>query len=234
MKIALRGEGPTDIGALDNGVFTKGPMVILIEKLSCYQSLLNNLGFSEELNINDFIEWEYIDKYQISQSQNSRKKAVLRGKKRQSDALDNTSVLKSFYKNSESFGYLANLAQADLAIFFVDTDKDSFEQRYSQVKAGLSKHGLDKRGIAMIPVRISESWLMCCLSEYHNCSVHECATTDQESPKYPKNVCEASGFTRHEIAQKCDSNKINMPSFNKFRDDFQVAINDYMGYKVCE
>ncbi len=85
----------------------------------------------------------------------------------------------------------------------------------------------------MMPVKTSEAWLMCCLSEYQNCAKHEQATTDKTSPNYSKKVCKASGYTQQKIAENCDSNKIDMPSFNRFKEDFRRAINAYLGYEVC-
>lgn len=234
MKIAIRGEGPTDIGKIDNGTFIKGPMIILLEKLDYFKKMLEFIGFSDDLDINDFIEWKYIHKNEISNSEKIRRKTVLRGKKENRASLEDTSILKGFYKNSEAFGKLAKDENCDIAIFFVDTDKDWCEDRYIQVKEGLKKHFDDETGVPMIPVKISESWLMCYISNYQNCSNHENATSDKESPYYPKNVCENSGQTRHELAENCDPNKINMPSFNKFRDDFKNAVNKYAGYNICD
>ena len=225
MKIAIRAEGPTDIGMLaQDGSLVKGPMLILLEKLECYQELLDQLGFGEGLNIDDFIQWEYIHKQTIKKSSESRKKLILRSKK------DNGfSGMKGFYKNSEAFSCIAKEKDADMAIFFVDTDKDFSEDRHTQVNAGLSMHGYTETGVPMIPTKISEAWLMCYLSDYQNCADHENATTAKDSPNYPKNVCVASGKTTHEIAESCDPNRIGMPSFNRFRDDFKVAVNSYMG-----
>ena len=62
MKIAIRGEGPTDMGMVDNGLFIKGPMVILIEKLDCYKKLYTELCCTGEYN---YIEWEYIPKKRL-------------------------------------------------------------------------------------------------------------------------------------------------------------------------
>jgi len=229
MKIAIRAEGPTDIGVLAyDGTLTKGPMLILLEKLDCYKELLSQLGFDEGLNIDDFIQWEYIHKNKIKDSSVSRKKLVLRSKK------DNGfSGIKGFYKNSEAFACIAKGRDADMAIFFVDTDKDFSEDRHIQVNAGLSVHGYDETGVPMIPVKISEAWLMCCLSQYQNCANHENATTDKTSNLYPKKVCDASGSTTHEIAENCDPNKISMPSFDRFRNDFKIAVNSCM-HGTCE
>ena len=63
MKIAIRAEGSTDIGVLAyDGSLSKGPMLILIEKLECYQNLYSELGCTEEYNS---IEWVYIHKKTI-------------------------------------------------------------------------------------------------------------------------------------------------------------------------
>ncbi len=228
MKIAIRGEGSTDIGSLEaDGSLKKGPMLILLEKLDCYRELLNKLGNSEGLNKSDFIEWNFIHKDEIKASSGKRRVQVTRGKKGNIET-------KGFYKNSEAFAHLAKENNADIAIFFVDTDKESNELRYNAVKSGLQEHSFDETGVPMIPTKISEAWLMCCLDTYINCEKHEKATSDKTSLKHPKKVCDNSGYTRHEIAENCDPNKIDMPSFNHFRDDFSVAVNSYMKHKVCE
>jgi len=231
MKIAIRGEGKTDMGYLDNGEFIKGPILILIEKLECYTKLYSALGCTEDYNS---IEWYYIHKKEIKNSSNRRKKTILRGKKdTRKKGIDNT-TLKGFYEDSEAFAYLAKEKKADIAIFFVDSDKDTFELRYEPIKKGLKNGGsFDVRGVPMIPVKISEVWLLCCLNDYKNCSKFEALTNDKNDDNYPKKLIKESGKSHKEIAQNCDSNKINMPSFNQFRKDFHMAINNYMGYKVC-
>ncbi len=210
-----------------DGILTKGPMLILLEKLDCYKELLSQLGFDDGLNIDNFIEWEYIHKDDIKASSISRRIQVSRSKK------EIGLEVKGFYKNSEAFSCIAKEKEADIAIFFVDADKDLFEDRYTQVKAGLSKNEYNETGVPMIPVKISEAWLMCCLSEYQDCANHENATTDKTSPNYPKNVCRMNGLNTYTIAKNCDPNKIDMPSFNRFRDDFKVAVNSYM-HGTCE
>ncbi len=80
MKIAIRGEGPADMGvSYYADPLRKGPMIILIEKLDCYQQLYNTLrNTTEEYNL---IEWVYIHKKDITGSSENRKKGILRGKK---------------------------------------------------------------------------------------------------------------------------------------------------------
>ncbi len=234
MKIAIRAEGSSDIGILKcDGSLQKGPMLVLIEKLDCFKAYLNTCDFNEGLNQDDYIEWIYIHKKDIEESSEKRKKTVLRGKKKYRKEGIDSDLLKGFYNNSEGFAYIAKEKEADIAIFFVDTDNDFAEDRHNQVNAGLSVYGYKETGIPMIPTKISEAWLMCCLSQYQNCANHENATTDKTSNLYPKKVCDASGSTTQEIAENCDPNRIDMPSFNRFRDDFKVAVNTYI-YGTCE
>jgi len=54
VKIAIRGEGITDIGTMNSGTLTKGAILLLIERLECYQKLYGELGCTDEYN---FIEW---------------------------------------------------------------------------------------------------------------------------------------------------------------------------------
>ncbi|SFV65439.1 hypothetical protein MNB_SV-12-1221 [hydrothermal vent metagenome] len=229
MKIAIRGEGITDIGTLNNGLLTKGAILLLIEKLDCYQKLYNALGCSDDYN---FIEWCYIHKKEIESASLRRKKIVLRGKKQNRINGTDNYLLKGFYNNSESFAYLAKEQEADIAIFFVDSDNEAFEIRYKQVKEGLKKGDFDITGVPMIPCKISEVWLLCCLEEYRDCAKFEMLTNDKNSLDYPKKQIEASGKTHDKIAKDCNPNKIDMPSFNQFRDDFKEAVNAYIG-GVC-
>ena len=84
----------------------------------------------------------------------------------------------------------------------------------------------------MIPYKISEVWLLCCLAEYKDCAKFETLTNSKSSLDYPKKQIEASGKTHDEIALNCDPNKIDMPSFNRFREDFKRAVNACVG-GVC-
>ena len=231
MKITLRGEGSTDIGKLDKDILIKGAVLILIEKLYCYQKLYETLGSSEDYN---FIEWIYIHKEEIKSSSLKRKKMILRGKKEHREKGINTQILKGFYNNSESFAFLSKEKEADIAIFFVDTDNDTYDERYNQVKAGLKKGGFEKNAVPMIATKISEAWLLCCLNNYKNCAEFEQLTNDKNNHFYPKTQIEEMGILREEIAKNCDPNKIDMPSFNQFREDFQEAIHFYMKKPICE
>ena len=135
MTIAVRGEGSSDIGFLDNDLFIKGPMIILLEKLQCYKKLLELLGFDDGFDINDFVTYSYITKHEIEPKE---KTVALRGKKEHD--LKN----KKFYIKSKAFAQIAKTKEADIAIFFSDQDKDNFTDRYMPINAGLKSGGYDK------------------------------------------------------------------------------------------
>lgn len=61
MKIAIRAEGSTDIGELAyDGSLQKGPLLILLEKLACFQNYLSVCGFTDNMDQKDLIEWVYV------------------------------------------------------------------------------------------------------------------------------------------------------------------------------
>lgn len=90
------------------------------------------------------MEWMYIPKEKISMQKQHRKKMVLRSTK------NSKMKTKGFFKNAEAFASIAKEKDADIAIFFVDTDKDDYEQRYQSVKDGLKVGGYDETGVPMI------------------------------------------------------------------------------------
>lgn len=226
MKIALRGEGPTDMGKNDNGNFVKGPMVLLIEKLDCYCSLVEDCCGG----VPEIIEWVLIDKNKIKSDKNNRKKVVLRSLK------ENDLQRKRFVRDAESFSQLAAKEEADFVIFFVDGDKgeqEEYEKRYDSIKDGLKLGGYEKKGVAMVPNKISEAWLLCCDTPGNCVQYEKLPTGDDSNPRNPKAIIRSRGKTPYQIADECDPNQIDMPSFNRFKKDFKKAINHYCKFKVC-
>jgi len=218
MKIVLRGEGRTDVGYVDfeSGEFVAGPMVTLIKKLNCYKKLVEERFGGCDV----YIEWILVDKEKIKQKKKEAKKYQLRGKK-------NTDWnQKGFFVQSKLFSELAKEKGADIGIFFVDTDKDDYEARYQSVVDGFEDAGFSDKGLSMIPNKISEAWLLCCCDTSARCSDFErLPSGDDSNPRNPKNIIASMEETRYEIAEDCDPNQLDMPSFNRFREDFSSLIN---------
>jgi len=233
MKIALRGEGPTDMGSMDGMVFKKGPMVILIEKMECF------LTMKEECcgGVDECIEWVYITKEEIKESKGRRKKVVLRAKKDREESERVAMEMKRFVRDAEAFATLSGEREADLMIFFVDGDKGNKKEyglRYASVKNGFRLAGKMDSGVPMVPNKISEAWLLCCLEDYRSCERFETLPTgDESNARHPKRIIRDRGMTVYEIADKCDPNRIDMPSFNRFREDFSATVNQVCGYGIC-
>ncbi len=226
MHIAIRGEGPTDMGRLDGTTFQKGPMVILIEKMDCFKVMKEKCCGG----VDEYIEWIYVHKNDIKQSKEARKKGVLRSKK-QANMKE-----KRFFRDAEAFATIAKEKEAEMMIFFVDGDKgdkNEYERRYRSIVSGFTQAGVADRAIPMIPNKISEAWLLCC-ETCENCDKFEkLPTGDESNPRNPKNILRKKGKTVYQIAQECDPNCIDMPSFNRFREDFRRIVNNICGYNTC-
>lgn len=226
MRIAIRGEGPTDMGRLDGTTFYEGPMVILIEKLDCFQAMKEKCCGG----VDDCIEWIYIHKDEIKQSKEARSRIVIKSKKKKD------LKIKRFFRDAEAFAVIAKKKEADMMIFFVDGDKgekNEYKLRYDTIVDGFKHAGVADKAIPMIPNKISEAWLLCC-ETCENCSKYEMLPTgDESNPKNPKNMIRQRGKTAYDIAQECDPNCIDMPSFNRFREDFRRMVNNICGYNTC-
>ncbi|BDY14021.1 hypothetical protein [Hydrogenimonas cancrithermarum] len=226
MQIAVRGEGPTDMGRNNGGVFQEGPMVTIIRNLACYHNLIEWCfgGVKEGV-----VTFKLIEKGEIENSKEERKKMVVRGAK------ERGMLTKKFFRHAEAFASIAKMMEADMAIFFTDADKESWEERYRSIKEGLKLGGFEKTGVPMVPNKISEAWLLCCDNPAQNCvKLESLPTGDESHPKNPKRMIKDMGKDPYQIASECDPNLIDMPSFNRFRDDFTDAVNAYCNWMICE
>ncbi len=215
------------MGRWDGTTFQKGPMVILIEKMDCFKTMKEKCCDG----VDECIEWIYVHKNDIKQSKEARKKGVLRSKK-QANMKE-----KRFFRDAEAFATIAKEKEAEMMIFFVDSDKgdkNEYERRYRSIVIGFTQAGVADRAIPMIPNKISEAWLLCC-ETCKNCDKFEkLPTGDESNPKNPKNIIRKKGKTVYKIAQECDPNCIDMPSFNRFREDLIRMVNNVCGFPVCE
>lgn len=217
MKIALSGEGSTDLGENEYGTekFIKGCMTVLMEKLDCFQE------------IREEVAYVYKSEGDLKAYKNENRKTLLRGQFNR-DA-----------KLAYMFTNMLDSESPDIVIFFRDTDRvnsDNIDRKwgdkYNSIKEGLQKGGYDN-GIAMIPKPVSESWLLCCCQNHQHCEKLEYGKGNMKSSNHPKkllvNNCDTAidrvSLVEY-VEENCDPNKINMPSFNTFRDDLCKAIRE--------
>ncbi|WP_068978133.1 MULTISPECIES: hypothetical protein [Aeromonas] len=130
--------------------------------------------------------------------------------------------------------------QAELAIYFHDTDGTQSEQHHPQdlvqaVNEGFRAAGFSGRGVAMVPQPTSEAWLICsCKPDaYQYCELLESQLSgnDRSPERAPKRVLgrllENPDYHRGDlwpIVEAIELDRLDMPTFNKFRTDLCQAI----------
>ncbi len=223
MKIYIRGEGVTDAGTIsfEGDRVEEGPLIILIKKMDCYRNMVEEcFGGSDE-----YIKWYIIDKSEIVEER-KRQASLYRTKG------DNDLKSKNFILQAKIFGErVIEMDDDAVGIFFVDSDRD--DSRYEAIRKGFEYATNSVEGkirlIPAVPVKTIESWLLCCQESYRNCEKFENYSTS--SPK--NNPKELLSKDHKEVAEECDPNRIELPSFNRFREDLRNLINSYCSKNIC-
>lgn len=247
--IIVSGEGPSDLGGSFSGQaalshdedFEKGPFFYLVERmLNKYLPVWNKDIFETNPLSITYVSHGYLKK---------QSKKVVKGEGRYAfsgksgEYKDNLGKL----KQARELGKLAIEQDCQLAIYFHDTDGNNKEKSLTSpiqskiVKAvdqGF-KSGKMNAGIAMIPRPTSEAWLICsCKNNYLHCESLEATLSgnDRSEDNDPKKIlanylgisdCDNELLT--EKINNLDLEKMDMPSFNQFRDDLKSAIKTVCG-----
>ena len=162
IRIAITSEGPTDVGKMEYSdkkrqlVFQKGPIPIYFNRI------LHD----------DNIEFVYVNRKDLDAA-DSNGRLRLQGHIKER--------FKGQTKHAMYFKKLANYQNVDVAVFDSDADTDSTQnphnehacqERYDQIKAeiqtgfeiatvaGATAEQKDCPGIAVVPVKMIESWMM--------------------------------------------------------------------------
>lgn len=246
--VIVSGEGPSDLGGSRTGQalsvnndFKKGPFFDLI-----YLMLNRYLpDWNREIFDTNPLSATYVSHGYLSRQAKSIRKGY--GKFKLSGKNSHKENAGKF-KQSRELAKLAIDNGCQLAIYFHDTDGNNSERCIhsnlqtgivSAVNDGFKKGGHDA-GVAMIPKPTSEAWLICSCKNtpYENCPELEVSLSGNDcSPdNAPKKVLAehlgVQNCTCEELAEeitKLDLEKIDMPSFNQFRDDLKFAINKKCG-----
>ena len=151
----------------------------------------------------------------------------------------------AFYaRNAQILGLLALQLQRDkkepvVAVLFRDTDNSrSAPRNIWQAKVYSITRGFESvdfpHGVAMMPLPKSEAWLICALKDnpYCNCESLEEKSGNDSSPNSLKKQLEK--LTGHDPSAeeqaewvrtgKIDPEKINMPSYDAFRETLHVVL----------
>jgi hypothetical protein len=235
MRLWLSGEGPTDLGTLrasvDGTHFVPGPMVVIADRLAearvGYSFLDAHQGGADCIR--------YVGESELAQS-GKQGPFLLPGVK---FGKHNT----YFTRNAQALGLLAK-EDADeggrptAAVLFRDGDgsrsmpASQWQEKFDSIKRGFAL--VDYLcGAPMVPRPKSEAWLLCAMRTptYTNCAQLEEASGNDASPNSLKHQLEqvAGRAGADEQAQwvldgVVDVQRIDMPSFDAFRSEFERAL----------
>lgn len=241
------GEGPTDMGRSRNAQayahgddLEVGPMLRLVHRL-----LIRHLPDWNTAQFNEQQEHAIPSVLVAPAEMNSLVKNSankLLSKKTKQGYLTKS-------KQAEVLGRLAQqagaLTEAQLAIYFHDTDgthsdiKDPLDL-VQAVKEGFRAAGFAGQGIAMVPKPTSEAWLICsCKPDaYQHCTQLETQLSgnDRSPDRAPKKVLGRllgnEDYHRGDllsVVNAIELDRLDMPTFNRFRDDLKQGIRQLCG-----
>ena len=138
-----------------------------------------------------------------------------------------------------------SLTEAQLAIYFHDTDgtnRDPHDPHdlMQAVNEGFRAAGFAGQGVAMVPQPTSEAWLICsCKVEpYQHCTQLETQLSgnDRSPDRAPKKVLgrllNNEEYHRGDlwpVVEGIELDRLDMPTFNRFRDDLKQGIRNLCG-----
>jgi hypothetical protein len=241
MILMLSGEGKTDMGQIvptDKGMrFSPGPMAWIVDRLAAKRLYFSPLEAYESGN--DTVR--FVDETELGKS----------GKRSSTTFLPGIKYGKAtayYTRNAQTLGLRASILQQEqkepvVAVLFRDTDKtNSADKDIWKIKVDSIKRGFDlvdfPHGVPMVPLPKSEAWLICALKNdpYKRCELLEDAPGNDDSPNSLKMRLEklvGHNPTAEEQAEwvstgKVDPGRIDMPSFNAFREDLNNVLTASM------
>ncbi len=244
--IAVSGEGVTDLGVSRRGLgisegadIEVGPTLILIYKL---------IYLYAPDWYRDLYDWTAdvpIPTYLISRGERSRVTKTLKPNLFQTHTNGRGGV--EHAKGAWALGKIAMENDADLCIYFHDTDGTQALLRRSPDLQETIVNGASKgfeiqniTGIAMVPKPTSEAWFICHagIPPYQHCHLLETnlagnQDSEDRSPKvHLANLLGRERAVRDdliELARAVDVERLDMPSFNQFKEDIKTAMESIFG-----
>lgn len=244
MYLLLSGEGPGDIGmcypaagSCNMDTFQPGPMSWMIDQL--VESFLGYEYSHIECSRAGYVSESYLAD---NKPKRLKKSMSLRGKKTPPE-------FKYYYENARALAIAAK-AIADeindsvIAVLFRDSDGTASagrgnwrDKRNSMIK-GFDAEGYEF-GVPMVPRPKSEAWLLCAVKErpYQHCDnlEDESGNDNAANPlKAQLSVALGGNVSTADIIFKVkrgdiDVHRIAMPSFSRFTEDLERAVNAVIG-----
>jgi hypothetical protein len=247
MYLLLSGEGPGDIGvcypandSCERSAFREGPMAIMVDQLV-------ELFQGYEMSHLDTDRVSYVSKSCLSDYKRpARKKSMsLKGKKKSAET-------RYYFENARVLASLAKVKSAEIgdqviAVLFRDADgtasagRGNWSDKRDSMINGFEAENFDL-GVAMIPKPKSEAWLLCAIKEnpYQHCdSIEDGSGNDRSSNPLKEQLEKAidgnggrDNINQLVADQTIDIRKIDMPSFNTFKEDLKRAVDTALGKSI--
>ena len=233
MYFLFSGEGSTDMGkGPDNSRICEGedyklgPMALIVEQIVSDKHKFSPI----KQNRCGFIPKGLLMK-KAKNKRPGKKNSTFPGKKKKKETA-------YFYRTAYAFGILANeesksRGEPIVAVLFRDSDNRNSSERgewsdkWESMINGFSNAEFSA-GVPMLPKPISEAWLICALKQkrpYKNCDALEKRSPSPRArvslKKELNDVCRGnssrSNLCTFVEKRQVDACKINMPSFNAFK-----------------
>ncbi len=244
MYVLLSGEGPSDLGQCELGLdqcetenFQPGPMSWVVDQLidsfQCFE-------FSHiSSNCVGFVSESYLAKNKAPPAQKVR----LRGKKKPPET-------QYYFENARALAIAARRKSEEIngdkviAVLFRDSDgtasagRGDWLNKHHSILAGYAVENYEY-GVAMLPKPKSEAWLLCAVKDnpYQHCQqLEDESGNDKGQNPLKEQLSEAlqgndsveqlnDKIRGHEI----DVHRIDMPSFNAFKDNLKEVVRGALG-----
>ncbi|MCP9847705.1 hypothetical protein KBY86_12515 [Synechococcus sp. Lug-A] len=242
MIIVFSGEGATDLGSLNAGIFSPGPVALMINRW-----LSRRIGYSLlDTNGASF----YVCKTTLARIAKSLpSRPLLRGKKADRSGLNLET--RYFFQNARALvAWIREmrLDQPVIALFFRDSDgtasagRGEWSDKYKSVMHGFKSEQY-QYGVAAIAKPKSEAWFLCAVQyNYLNCqSIETSSSGNDASPNSVKMQLGAAmhhrygcGCSRTELNQRIsdgdiDEQKIDMESLNVVKSQCDHVLDLILG-----
>ncbi len=246
MILLVSGEGSSDIGTSEYGAdqdagaaFRPGPMAVMIDKL---------FDLTAQFSLLDSGAMEFVSKHDLC-ALSKRLPMALAGRKRGYE-------MAVFFKNARALARLAKEKARSLppatpvgAVLFHDadgtrsTERGLAETKRESISTGFAAEDF-ANGVPMVPKPKSEAWLLCALKPhpYQSCAGLETSLSGNDNaPHSAKDqltaVLTARGKTVGDLADMVrdgtvSPSRIDMPSFNQFRDRLATVVCQMLGRPV--
>lgn len=241
MYFLLSGEGSGDIGvcnpsadSCDRPGFAEGPMAIMVDQLvAVFQGFEMSHLETERVS---YVSESYLRDNKLPPQ---RKAMALKGKKSPPET-------KYYFENARA---LASAAQAKaevvsdsvIAVLFRDADgtasagRGNWNDKRQSMIEGFNAEGFEL-GVPMVPKPKSEAWLLCATKDnpYQHCATLESESGNDRAGRTPLKDQLSASLDGDSGTMRCnqlvedktiDVTRIDMPSFNVFKEDLQRTVN---------